>query len=308
MTLQSLRYFCEIARQGWNISLAAKMLHTSQPGVSRQMHALERELGVRLFTRSRNRITGLTGPGREVLAMATRILTDAGKLKALGKDNAGDAGGSLTVAATHTQARYVLPDAVKRFTRAHPEVQLYLKQGIPTELVRLVAQGDADFSVSAVPTRVPDEVVSLPCFDLERVVIVPARHPLLKVKRLTLEALARYPLITYDDAFSMREGVMSAFRREGLSPKVVINAVDADVMKTYAAAGLGIAIVPEVAYNARADSELRAIRAGHLVGKDTICLCLRRHNYLRGYVYDFIRLFAPSVSPQAIAEAIDLRL
>ncbi len=308
MTLQKLRYFCEIAKQGWNISQAAKALHTSQPGMSRQMHALEKELGVRLFSRSRNRIDGLTGPGRAVLAMATRILADTAKLKTLGIDYIDETGGSLTVAATHTQARYVLPNAVKRFTRAHPEVQLYLKQGIPSDLVRLVANGDADISVSAMPSKLPDDVVMLPCFDTDRIVVVPVGHPLLKVRQLSLEHLARYPLISYDEAFGMRESLLSAFHRAGLAPKVVINAVDSDVMKTYAAAGLGIAIVPEVAYNPRADRQLRALRASHLLGKDTICLCLRRHTYLRRFVFDFIQLFAPNVTEAAITQAVDLHL
>lgn len=308
MNLQALRYFCEIARQDWNISKAAKALHTAQPGVSRQMHALERELGIRLFARDRNRINGLTGPGKAFLATATRILADTHRLKMLGTDYANDAGGSLTVAATHTQARYVLPDAIKRFTRMHPTVQLRLKQGIPTELVRMVSHGDADISLSAMPAKLPDDVVMLPCFDLERILVVPAGHPLLKLKQLTLEQLARYPLITYDAAFTMRESLLGAFKRSGLSPKVVINAVDSDVMKTYTAAGLGIAVIPEVAYNPRVDRELRAIRASRLLGKDIIGLCLRRHTYLPHFVVDFIRLFAPEVTAEAIAQAVDLRL
>ena len=308
MTLQTLRYFCEIAAQGWNISHAAKSLHTSQPGMSRQMHALEQELGVRVFARSRNRIVGLTGPGRAALAMATRILADTAKLKTLGSDYADEASGSLTVAATHTQARYVLPNAVKRFTRAHSDVQLYLKQGIPSELVQLVANGDADLSVSAMPSQLPESVVMLPCFDVDRIVVVPARHPLLKLHPLTLERIAQYPLITYDQTFGLRENILSRFERAGLSPKVVINAVDTDVMKTYAAAGLGIAIIPAVAFDRRADRQLRAIHAGELLGRDTIYLGLRRHTYLRRFAFDFIHLFAPNVTAAAVADAVDLQV
>lgn len=306
MTLQQLRYFCEVAAQGWNISQAAKALHTSQPGMSRQMHALEKELGVRLFTRRRNRIVGLTEPGRAALAMAQRVLGDAAKLRMLGSDYADDAGGSLTVAATHTQARYVLPEAVKRFTKAHPQVQLYLKQGIPAELVKLVAQGEADILVSAMPATLPEEVVMLPCFTAERVVVVPPGHPLLGARRLTLEAIARFPLITYDTTFASRADVLGAFERAGLHPKVVINAVDTDVMKTYTAAGLGIAIVSAVAFNARRDRDLRALPVSHLLGLDTIYLGLRRHAYVRGFVFDFIRLVAPRVTAQAVAKAVGL--
>jgi LysR family transcriptional regulator, cys regulon transcriptional activator len=308
LTLQQLRYFCEVAAQGWNISQAAKALHTSQPGMSRQMHALEEELGVRLFTRRGNRIVGLTEPGRAALAMAQRMLGDAAKLRMLGSDYADEAGGSLTVSATHTQARYLLPEAVKRFTRAHPQVQLYLKQGIPAELVKLVAQGEADILVSAMPATLPEEVVMLPCFTAERVVVVPPGHPLLGAKRLTLGAIARFPLITYDTTFASRRELLKAFERAGLEPKVVINAVDTDVMKTYTAAGLGIAIVSAVAFNARADRGLRALPVSHLLGCDTIYLGLRRHAYVRGFVFDFIRLVAPRLSAEVVAKAVGLEL
>ncbi|MGQ0522908.1 MAG: LysR substrate-binding domain-containing protein [Betaproteobacteria bacterium] len=306
MTLQQLRYFCEIATQDWNISQAAKVLHTSQPGMSRQMHALEQELGVRMFARRGNRIVGLTGPGRAALKLAQRILADTAKMRGLGGSSEDEAVGSLTLAATHTQARYILPDAVKQFTRGHPEVQVYLKQGIPAELVRLVASGEADISVCGMPAHLPDDVVMLPCFEVERIVVVPRKHPLLKAELLTLERIAKYPLITYDETFALRHSVLGAFERAGFTPKVVIAAVDTDVMKTYAAAGLGIAIVSGVAYNAGTDRELRALHAGDILGRDTIYIGLRRHTYLRRYVYDFIRLFAPKVTADRVAKAIEL--
>lgn len=308
MTLQQLRYLCEIAAQGWNISQAAKSLHTSQPGMSRQMHALETELGVRVFSRRRNRVVGLTGPGRTALALAQRIVTDSAKLKMLAGDGAHGPGGSLTVAATHAQARYVLPEAVKRFTRAHPEVQLYLKQGIPAELVRFVANGEADISVSTMPARLPEDVVMLPFSEIGRIVVVPRRHPLLKSRRVTLAQIARYPLITYDETFPLRESILSTFERAGLSPKVVINAVDTDVMKTYTAAGLGVAIVSEVAFSARHDRELRALPVGDLLGSDKIYLGVRRHTYLRSFAYDFVRLFAPHVTAADLSKAVGLQI
>ena len=307
MTLQQLRYFCEIAAQGWNISQAAKTLHTAQPGVSRQMRALEQELGMRLFVRRRNRIAGLTEAGREALTLAQRMLADAAKLKTLGSSASAEAR-SLTVAATHTQARYVLPDAVKRFTRAHPQVQLYLKQGIPAELARLVAAGDADISVSAMPDGLPEDVVMVPCFDVDRIVVVPKRHPLLRARPLTLEAIAAYPLITYDETFGSRRNVLGRFEREGLAPKVVINAVDTDVMKTYTAAGLGIAIVSAVAFNPRVDRELRALPVSHLLGRDTIYLGVRRHAYLGRFVHEFVRLFAPAVTAGELSKAVGLEI
>jgi len=308
LTLQQLRYLCEIANQGWNISQASKALHTSQPGMSRQMHALEQELGFRIFARRRNRIVGLTEPGRAALALAQRMLGDAARLRTLANDDAAEEGGSLTVAATHTQARYVLPDAVKRFTRVHPEVQLYLKQGIPAELVRLVANGEADISVCGMPTRLPEDVAMLPCFEMARIVLAPRNHPLFALRKVTLEHIARYPLITYDETFGMRGSVLGRFERAGLKPKVVINAVDTDVMKTYTAAGLGIAIVAAVAYSGRDDRELGALRAGELLGSDTIYLGVRRQTYLRRFVYEFVRLFAPRLTAEEFSKALGLRV
>ena len=308
MTLQQLRYFCEIAAQGWNISRAAKTLHTSQPGMSRQMHALEHELGVRLFVRSGKRIAGLTEPGQHALQLAQRMLGDAAKLKTLGSSTADAPQASLTVAATHTQARYVLPEAVKRFTRGHPQVQLYLKQGIPSELARLVAAGDADILVSAMPDGLPEDVVMVPCFDVDRIVVVPKGHPLEKARRLTLARIAEYPLITYDETFGSRRNVLGRFEREGLAPKVVINAVDTDVMKTYTAAGLGIAIVSAVAFNAAVDRELVALPASRLLGRDTIYLGVRRHAYLGRFVHEFVRLFAPGVTADELSKAVGLQI
>lgn len=304
MTLQQLRYFCEIAAQDWNISRAAKSLHTSQPGMSRQMHLLEEELSIRVFARRGNRIVGLTESGRAALMMAQRIAGDAAKLKLLRRQFADEDGASLTVAATHTQARYVLPAVVKRFTRAHPRVQLYLKQGIPGEIVRLVADGEADISVSTMPPVLPEEVVMLSCFTVERLVVAPVGHPLFEDKQLTLERIAQFPIITYDAAFTGRASVLGAFDRLGLTPKVVINAVDTDVMKTYAAAGLGVAIISDVAFHARADRGLRAVQVSHLVGQDTIYLGLRRHAYLRRFVLDFIHWFAPKLTASSVAEAV----
>jgi LysR family cys regulon transcriptional activator len=308
MTLQQLRYFCEIAAQGWNISQAAKAIYTSQPGMSRQMYALERELGVTVFARRRNRIVGLTEPGRAALAMAKLIVGEAVKLKQLRSQFSDEEGGSLTIAATHTQARYVLPKVLKHFTRAHPRVELVLKQGIPGELARLVGAGEADLSVSTIPPKLPEDVVMLPCLTPDRIAVVPAGHPLAKKQRLTLKHIAKFPIITYDAAFVGRSMVLGAFERAGLTPKVAISAVDTDVMKAYVAEGLGVAIMSELAFDARADRKLRAVRVTHLFGRDPIYLGLRRYTYLRRYVLDFIRLYSPKLTASAVAEAVGLRL
>jgi LysR family cys regulon transcriptional activator len=304
MTLRQLQYFCEIAAQGWNISLAAKALHTSQPGISRQMQALEQELRVVIFARHKNRMIGVTEPGRMALAIAQRIIDDSTKLQRLRNEfEEGDAG-SLTIAATHTQARHVIPAVLERFTCTHPGMELFLKQGIPSELVRLVACGEADLSLSTMPLTVPEGVVMLPCFAVERIAVVPVGHPLISMPESTLEGISKFPLITYDPAFSSRSSVVRAFERVGLTPKIAISAVDTDVMKAYAAQGLGVAIMSEVAFNADIDRGLHAIQVSHLFGQDTIYLGLRRYTHLRRLIMDFICLYAPKLTVSAISEAV----
>jgi LysR family cys regulon transcriptional activator len=304
LKLQQLRYVWEVHRHGNHISAAADALHTSQPGISKQIQLLEGELGFEIFERRRNRIVGLTEPGREVLAIAQRMLADADALKSVREDFAARDGGRLILATTHTQARYVLPRVIETFVRRWPNVRLGLRQGNPTQVCDLVEAGDADIAVGTETTREFPNLVMLPCFQLSRSVIAKAGHPLLAARRLTLKEIAKYPIITYDPAFSGRWKVMNAFRQAGIETNVIFGAMDADVSKTYVELGLGIAILTTVAFDPTHDLNLRARDASHLFEPSTTFVTLRPKGYLRRYVYDFISLLAPALTPERVRAAL----
>jgi len=301
MKIQQLRYLSEIARQALSVSAAAEALHTSQPGVSRQVKQLEDELGVEIFVRHGKRLTSLTEPGRAVLAIAERILAEAANLKRAGEEYANQRLGSLTIATTHTQARYSLPKAVAAFKRKYPDVQLVIHQGNPTQICELVLRGEAEFAIATEQIAEYPELVSLPCYQWNRCVVVPARHPLTRVKPLTLEAVASYPIVTYDFAFANRSLVEKAFEQRGLQPKVVLTALDADVIKTYVELGLGVGIMAAMAFNAKRDAGLKALDAAHLFESSTTRLGIKRGAYLRRYAYEFIEMFVPHL-PRSIVE------
>jgi LysR family cys regulon transcriptional activator len=301
MKIQQLRYLTEIARRGLNVSEAAEALHTSQPGVSKQIRALEDELGVEVFVRHGKRLAALTEPGKTVIAIAERILAEAGNLRRAGEEFANEKLGTLTIAATHTQARYALPKAVAAFKRRYPKVELVIHQGNPTQICEQVAAGEADMGVATEMISLYPELISLPVYQWNRCVVVPPRHPLLGKTPLTLEALVEYPIVTYDFAFANRSLVQKAFESRGLQPHVVLSAQDSDVIKTYVELGLGIGILAKMAFNPKRDSHLRAIDAAHLFESSTTRLGIKRGAYLRRYAYDFIELFAPQL-PRSIVE------
>lgn len=305
MNLRQFRYLCGIADQGYNISRAAVALHTSQPGISKQIRLLEQELGVELLLRKGNRVAGLTEPGRAVLAVARRLLHEAESLKRIGEDFTRQETGRLVVATTHIHARYVLRGVIRDFIRRHPAVRLVLRQGSPSQTQQLVASGEADLGVSSEPPgeSVPD-LVKLPAHRLERSVIAPRGHPLLRVPRLTLRAIAAYPIITYDASFVGGSAVLRAFERAGLEPNIVLTAIDADVIKSYVELGLGVAILPSVAYEPERDRRLRARDAGRLFDPTVTRIEIRRGAYLRSYMYDFITLLAPNWDREAIERAM----
>jgi len=304
MTLQQLRYFCEVVRCALNISKAAAALHISQPGLSRQMQLLEQELGVNLFVRNRTRLVRLSDAGTELVALADQTLAAAQSIRDAAREHAGDHVGSLTVATTHTQARYALPDVIRRFSQRYPAVQLSLRQGTPAEVSYLVASGHADISIATQPLDPPTDVVMLPCYELPRIVLTPVGHPLLRSKPLTLAGLASYPLITYDYTFIGRSRLSQAFEAQGLKPYIALNAIDADVIKTYVEFGLGVAIVPSLAFDPKRDRMLRAIDASHLFASNTIQIGIRRHHYLRSYTFAFIELFAPHLDRNTVQAAM----
>jgi LysR family cys regulon transcriptional activator len=300
--LQQLRYLTEIARRGLNVSEAAEALHTSQPGVSKQIRALEEELGIDVFVRHGKRLVSVTEPGKAVIAIAERILAEASNLKRAGEEFANDKLGTLTIAATHTQARYALPKAVAAFKRRYPQVELHIHQGNPTQICDQVVAGEADLCVATEMIDRYAELVSLPVYQWNRSVVVPPKHPLLK-RKLTLEALAEYPIVTYDYAFANRSLVQKAFEARGLVPQIVLSAQDSDVIKTYVELGLGVGILAKMAFDPQRDRSLRAIDASHLFESSTTRLGIKRGAYLRRYAYDFIEAFAPQL-PRTLVERV----
>jgi len=301
MKLQQLRYLTEVVRRGLNVSEAAEALHTSQPGVSKQIKALEQELGIEVFARHGKRLVSITEPGKAVVSIAERILSEAQNLRRAGEEFANDQLGTLTIAATHTQARYSLPKAVAAFKRRYPGVELRIQQGNPTQICEQVLAGEADMGVATEMVGEHPDMVSLPVFQWNRVVVVPAKHALLKSVPLTLEKLAQHPIVTYDFAFANRSLVQKAFESRGLKPHVVLSAQDSDVIKTYVELGLGVGILAKMAFDAEKDRNLRAIDAGHLFESSTTRLGIKRNAYLRRYAYEFIELFAPHL-PRDIVE------
>ena len=304
MKLEQLRSLCHIVAQGYSVSRAAQVLNSPQPGVSRQLRALERELGVDVFRRNRKRLLGLTAPGAAILKVARRMLADAENLGKIGREFSASDSGSLTVATTHTQSRYALPGVVQRFSARYPKVRLMLRQGNPAEIVELTRSGEADLCIGSESAMVSDELLFFPCYELERIVLTPPRHPLLRERRLTLNALARFPIITYDPPFIARSKLARAFEAQGLAPNIVLSATDTDVIKSYVELGLGIAIVARLAFDPARDRKLRALNASHLFDSNTIHLGLRRHDYLRSYVFDFIEMYAPRLRRNVVEKAL----
>ena len=304
MKLQQLRYICEVARHNLNLSNAAEALFTSQPGISKQIRSLEEELGVDIFVRHGKRVVAVTEPGKAILDIARRMLKDVENLRQVGEEFTEEDNGHLTIATTHTQARYALPHVIQRFTKRYPGVRLSLRQGSPTQISELVTSGEADIAIATEAIELYEDLVMLPCYEWNRCVLVQPGHPLLKAKKLTLEAIVSFPIITYDFAFTGRSRINQAFAEKGLTPNVVLTAIDADVIKTYVELGLGIGIVAMMAYDPKRDTHLRAMDASHLFEPSTTRIGIRKNSYLRGYTYEFIEMFAPHLTRKVVDEAM----
>ena len=304
MKLQQLRYLVEVARCGLNVSEAAEALYTSQPGVSKQIKLLEDELGVVVFERTGKRLTAITEPGRRVLEIAERMLREADNIKRVGEEYAGGDSGSLVIATTHTQARYALPLVVKRFIERHPKVRLSMHQGNPVQIAEWTLKGEADIAIATEALDQFPQLVMLPCYQWGHSVIAPDGHPILAERTISLATLAKWPLITYDPAFTGRSRISGAFERAQLTPNVVLAALDSDVIKTYVSLGLGLGIIASMAYDPARDVGLQAVDVGHLFGSNTTRIGLRRGTYIRRYEYDFIELFASQLSKKAVDMAM----
>jgi LysR family cys regulon transcriptional activator len=308
MNFQQLRSVREAIRQDFNLTAVANVLHTSQPGVSRQIRELEDELGVDIFVRAGKRLTGLSPPGRAVLPIVERLLLEADNLKRAGDEYLSDGRGSLVIAATHSQARYALPHAVLDFSASHPGVSLRMHQGTPRQIAQMLLDGEADIGVATEALATYPDLVALPCYQWTHSVIVPPGHPLATQvdaqKPLTLERIARYPVITYEPGYTGRSHIDEAFANAGIEINIVLEAMDADVIKTYVDLGMGVGIVAAIAYDEERDAHLRAIDARHLFAANLTRLGIKRGAWLRSYVYEFIETFAPPLSRKVVEQAL----
>ena len=304
MNFQQLRSVREAARRGYNLTEVANVLFTSQPGVSRQIRELEEELGVDIFERNGKRLTGLTEPGKGILHIIERLLLEAENLQHAGLEYSGKTSGTLTVAATHTQARYALPKVVQAFRASFPEVRIALQQSSPEHIAQWVMSGKADVGIATEGLSQFEELVSFPCYRWNHVVVVPEGHALLSGGSITLQALAAWPLITYDVGFTGRGHIDSAFRQADIIPDIVLTAMDSDVIQQYVALGLGVGIVASMAVEQGFHNGLRHIEVDHLFAANVTRLAVRRGAYLRSYTYDFIQQFAPQLTRAEIRTAL----
>ncbi len=304
MNFQQLRAVREAIRCNFNLTQAAERLCTSQPGVSKQVRELEDELGVQIFVRHGKRLVGLTQPGRAVVQVIERLLAQADDLRALGKELSDSRVGALRIATTHTQARYALPPVVADFRGRYPEVRLASHQGSPRQLAEMVLSGDADIAIATESLDRYPGLLALPGYSWSHSVVVPRDHPLAAEARLTLEAIAAWPIITYDIAFSGRTHIDEAFHARGLAPQIALTAIDSDVIKTYAGLGLGVGIVASMAYDPARDVDLVAFDVGSLIAPSMTRIAVKREAYVRGYTFAFIERFAPALTRGVVERAL----
>lgn len=305
MKLQQLRYVWEVTRHNLNVSATAQSLFTSQPGISKQIRLLEDELGVEIFARSGKHLTRVTPAGQAIVELAGQVLRLTENIKEVAQEHSDERRGSLSIATTHTQARYALPPVIREFTRKYPDVALHMQQGTPKQIAQMVSDGQADFAICTESLELFNDLVLLPCYRWNRCVLVPRNHPLAEMDTLTLEALATHPLVTYVFGFTGRSQLDDAFRAKGLSPNVVLTAADADVIKTYVRLGLGVGIVAHMAFDPELDTDLVALEADHLFESSTTKIGIRRGTFMRGYMYDFVKGFAGHLDRDLVDAALE---
>lgn len=306
MKIRQLTYVREVARRGLNVTAAAESLFTSQPGVSKQIRLLEEELGVDIFVRNGKQLAEITPAGKKILQYAERLLREADNISNIAEEFRDSNTGDLSIATTHTQARYALPGVIQKFRSRFPQVSLHLHQGSPSQIAKLASDGQADFAIATEALEHFEDLVMLPCYHWNRVVLVRPDHPLASVNKLSLDDLAAHPIITYTFGFTGRSKLDQSFAAHGLRPDVVLTAVDADVIKTYVRLGLGAGIVADLAYDPDEDKGLVAIPASHLFENSTTHIGFRRNMFLRGYMYEFIANFAPHLSKDVVDEVANI--
>lgn len=305
MKLQQLRYIWEVAHHDLNVSATAQSLYTSQPGISKQIRLLEDELGVEIFSRSGKHLTRVTPAGEAILRTAGEILRKVESIKQVAQEFSNERKGSLSIATTHTQARYALPKVIGDFIQRYPDVSLHMHQGTPMQISEMAADGSVDFAIATEALELFSDLIMLPCYTWNRCVLVPKNHPLTQISQISLEDVAKHPLVTYVFGFTGRSRLDEAFLEHGLAPRVVFTAADADVIKTYVRLGLGIGIVAKMAYEPAEDDDLVAIDASHLFRPSTTKIGFRRGTFLRGFMYEFIEEFAPHLTREVITEAFN---
>ncbi|TPE55599.1 HTH-type transcriptional regulator CysB [Maribrevibacterium harenarium] len=304
MKLQQLKYIWEVARHDLNVSATAQSLYTSQPGVSKQIRLLEDELGIEVFARSGKHLTHVTPAGEKIIALAGEILSQTQNIKKVAKEFSDERKGSLDIATTHTQARYALPKVIHSFIEDYPDVSLHMHQGTPMQIAEMANDGVVDFAIATEALELFGNLVMLPCYLWNRSVVVPKDHPLAQVSQLTLQELAKYPIVTYVFGFTGRSQLDEAFQSAELEPNVVFTAADSDVIKTYVRLGLGVGIVATMAFDAELDSDLVALDASHLFADSVTKIGIRTNTFIRGYMYEFIRSFAPHLTKDLVIEAM----
>tara|TARA_E500000331_G_scaffold265932_2_gene257193 strand:- start:176 stop:1150 length:975 start_codon:yes stop_codon:yes gene_type:complete len=305
MKLQQLKYIWEVAHHDLNVSATAQSLFTSQPGISKQIRLLEDELGVEIFARSGKHLTHVTPVGETIIERAGDILRKVESIKQVAQEYSSERTGSLSVATTHTQARYALPEVISEFIRRYPDVALHMHQGSPVQIAEMAANGQVDFAIATEGLDLFGDLVMLPCYDWNRSIVVPKEHALIKLEHLTLEEVAKYPIVTYVFGFTGRSKLDDAFSSVGVEPKVVFTATDADVIKTYVRLGLGIGIIATMAHDELQDESLVALDASHLFEPSTTMIGCRRGTFLRRYMHEFIELFAPHLNRQMVEDAFN---
>lgn len=296
MKLHQLTSLCELVANGYNVSRTAEALHTSQPGVSRHIQTLERELGTVLLRRQNTRIAGLTPAGEALLPTMQRILRETKELRRHAREIAAPARARLVIATTHTHARHTLLPALKRFIRTHPDVAIQLRQSSAPRIAETLLSGTVDLGVATEPFDRPPGIELMPCYRFEHSIVTPPRHPLLASRRPRLEQLVPHPIITYDERHRLGQAVRAAFKARGLQPNIAISIIDDELMKAYVEAGFGIAILPSIAYDRKKDRGLRAISAKHLFEATSCFVMTQAGRRLPSYVQDLVQYVRETVS------------
>lgn len=307
MKLQQLRCICQIVQSGFNISKASEALNTSQPGVSKQIKLLENEIGIKVFQRNGKRLVGLTEPGEMVLGSIEAILQESNNIKVISEEYIEKDQGTFTIATTHTQARYKLPRVVEEFVKKYPKINLNIHQGNPSQVTDQIINGEADVGIATESINLSKDIHTIPCYQWNRCIVMPKNHPLTEVRRIKLEDLAAYPMITYDYAFTGSTIVSEVFKNANIEPNIMLTAIDADVIKTYVSLNMGIGLIAEMAYEATSDHPMVSRDVSHLFPLSTTYIGIRRDNFLRKYTSDFIRMFIPQTNEKELKKILKKR-